>query len=51
MLFDLNGFKGYYDSLGHPAGDALSELVVELVWPPERSAATAGGPDPVRDRT
>jgi diguanylate cyclase (GGDEF)-like protein len=23
MIFDLNGFKGYNDSFGHPAGDAL----------------------------
>jgi diguanylate cyclase (GGDEF)-like protein len=30
--------------------DALSELVVDLIWPPERSAATAGGSDPIRDR-
>jgi HD-GYP domain-containing protein (c-di-GMP phosphodiesterase class II) len=30
--------------------DALSELVVELVWPPERSVAAASNVDPVRDR-
>jgi diguanylate cyclase (GGDEF)-like protein len=29
--------------------DALSELVVELVWPPEPSTATTGHLDPVRD--
>jgi diguanylate cyclase (GGDEF)-like protein len=29
--------------------DALSELIVELVWPPERSTATAGNIDHVRD--
>ena len=23
MIFDLNGFKGYNDSFGHPSGDAL----------------------------
>jgi diguanylate cyclase (GGDEF)-like protein len=31
--------------------DALSELVVELVWPPERSSATASSFDPIRDRS
>ena len=29
--------------------DALSELVVEMVWPTEPSTATAGNLDPVRD--
>ena len=29
--------------------DACSELVVEMVWPPEPSTATAGNLDPVRD--
>jgi two-component system cell cycle response regulator len=31
--------------------DAFCEVVVELVWPPERSTADAGSADPVRDRT
>jgi len=25
VFFDLNGFKGYNDTFGHPAGDALLE--------------------------
>lgn len=29
MLFDLDGFKGYNDSFGHPAGDALLARLAE----------------------
>jgi diguanylate cyclase (GGDEF)-like protein len=29
MLFDLDGFKGYNDAFGHPAGDALLERLGE----------------------
>jgi len=36
-LFDLNGFKTYNDSFGHPAGDALLALLGN------RLAASAGG--------
>ena len=37
MIFDLNGFKGYNDSFGHPAGDAL------LVRLAEKLSASLGG--------
>ena len=37
MIFDLDGFKGYNDSFGHPAGDAL------LVRLAEKLAAAVGG--------
>ena len=47
-LFDLNGFKRYNDTFGHPAGD---ELLVRLAGalrepsartgPPTESAATS----------
>jgi two-component system, cell cycle response regulator len=36
MIFDLDGFKGYNDSFGHPAGDAL------LVRLAEKLAAVPG---------
>ena len=36
MIFDLDGFKGYNDSFGHPAGDAL------LVRLAEKLAASLG---------
>jgi two-component system cell cycle response regulator len=38
MLFDLDGFKGYNDTFGHPAGDALLARLGEKL-------AAAAGPD------
>ena len=40
MLFDLNGFKGYNDSFGHPAGDAL---LVRLAKALEQAMTDHGG--------
>jgi diguanylate cyclase (GGDEF)-like protein len=40
MLFDLNGFKTYNDTFGHPAGDAL---LVRLASALEAAMAERGG--------
>jgi diguanylate cyclase (GGDEF)-like protein len=40
MLFDLNGFKGYNDTFGHPAGDAL---LIRLAKALEQAMAEHGG--------
>ncbi len=39
VLFDLNGFKSYNDTFGHPAGDALLERLGRQL---DASAARAG---------
>ncbi|HEY4098695.1 MAG TPA: HD domain-containing phosphohydrolase [Baekduia sp.] len=39
LLFDLNGFKGYNDTSGHPAGDALLARLGERL----QAAVTAHG--------
>ena len=39
MIFDLDGFKGYNDSFGHPAGDALLARLAEKL---ARSAGQGG---------
>ena len=46
MIFDLDGFKGYNDAFGHPAGDALlARLASKLasVPGPEGAAYRLGG--------
>jgi class 3 adenylate cyclase len=40
MRFDLNGFKGYNHTFGHPAGDAL---LVRLATALEQAMAEHGG--------
>jgi Diguanylate cyclase, GGDEF domain len=43
MLFDLNGFKAYNDTFGHPAGDAL---LVRLATARKQAMAGHGGGSP-----
>jgi diguanylate cyclase (GGDEF)-like protein len=46
MIFDLNGFKGYNDTYGHPAGDALlarlGHALVHAVGPAARAYRLGG---------
>ena len=41
MIFDLDGFKGYNDSFGHPAGDALLVRLGEKLAQPSLGGAGA----------
>ena len=46
MLFDLDGFKGYNDAFGHPAGDALLvRLGTKLAKVPDRGGVYRLGGD------
>ena len=42
MFLDLNGFKGYNDRFGHPAGDALLVRLSARLSPPFPGAASTG---------
>ena len=46
MLYDLNGFKRYNDTYGHPAGDALLERLsgrLNAIVSPHGTAYRMGG--------
>ena len=43
MIFDLDGFKGYNDSFGHPAGDALLARLAEKLADSVEEAAPRTG--------
>ena len=40
-IFDLNGFKGYNDTFGHPAGDALLERLARRLQAAVEGSGTA----------
>ena len=43
IIFDLNGFKRYNDTFGHPSGDQLlRRLSDQLARPPSRTAPRTG---------